>query len=629
MFFFAWVDANEEFGVEHERNDEDLISFQIEHTEGNCATLSAVIRNPRVGLLAAGRKQWAMLSYRSGTDISLLFFGRLIGIPSDILGESITLTFTAKPVDFFAQKQALAETLKVRPFYDPVFVDVDKRANPESVLEGYSAIWHVDRTTLEVTVSDLVLGEDGTVNFTADDVPYDSVEVSIGAPPLTSVSVIGTVNWTQAAGGVIDFGTRHWVNGNNLLDTWPKTGDQLSGGWSVAEATAIDTLGLKDAQVIQAGIRYENKEKTHRNGDIMSMSAQWAKWPVYTLTSYVSSISYSGGGSIPFGEDSSISGKDPAPFHASYNIIAIFDMPLTTTLKLQYDAANARNETVRFTMPADLQAIVTLPDPGDIEETLEINGSDVGVSIDDVMPIGDAARYGYFPTDRGLWSLEYLISVARAHLLAKSRAVSVSWDCNFARALDLSCRKNARLEDDRLPGGQATGKITAYSISCDGDAGTMLGRVTIQCAIGHDGSVIAVEGDPTYVENGYVNVGYQIYADDVILLPGLDDIGYSTPALQTSGLVYPLTRQQVQVSETVTFDSAEVLIRTEPVTRPGVSSVGVHEPGDMIQIKQSFPIPIYRLELLPVTGNTFAADYDVAVTTLKIPKLIDLEAASA
>ena len=201
-----------------------------------------------------------------------------------------------------------------------------------------------------------------------------------------------------------------------------------------------------------------------------------------------------------------------------------------------------------------MQPIVTLPDPADVEESIEINGTDVGIGLDpnnpstSEVPIVDTGRNGYFPTDRGLWSLEYLISVARAHILAKARAVSISWDCSFARALDLSCRKNASIQDDRLPGGGATGKITAYSLICDGDAGRLIGNVTIQCAIGHDGTVSASAGTPAYVDAGYVDTDYQVYTGQTAA--PFADVSYSIPVLQPGGLVYPLTKDQVFVSET-------------------------------------------------------------------------------
>ena len=123
---------------------------------------------------------------------------------------------------------------------------------------------------------------------------------------------------------------------------------------------------------------------------------------------------------------------------------------VNTKLVLDYKANNKREETVLFSVAADLQPIVTLPDPADVVEQINISGADVGIPIDGASP-QDVTRYVYFQTDRGLWSLEYLISVACAHLRIRARTVSVSWDIPFAAALDLSCRKNATLFDDRFP----------------------------------------------------------------------------------------------------------------------------------------------------------------------------------
>ena len=156
-----------------------------------------------------------------------------------------------------------------------------------------------------------------------------------------------------------------------------------------------------------------------------------------------------------------------------------------------------------------------------------------------------AARAGA-PTSRparGLQSIEYLICLARAHLVLRSRAVEVTFECAFERAIELSCRKNARVFDTRLPGGSALGKIIKYGFSADGDTGKLIGTVTIGCAIGFGGAVADVPGAPTYVAEGYVGRGYQFYADQVEVLPA-SDVGYSVPidAPNDDGLVFPLTR---------------------------------------------------------------------------------------
>ena len=177
MFHFAWVDASETiFGPQHLVEDEKVLSFAIEHSEGDFASLSVVIKNPRIGLLAPARKTWAWLSHGS----TPLFFGRLVGVPSSINQNAVTLEFIARPADYAAQKEALAITLRTLPYYDPVFLTPEAQVDPDTVLEARPELWHIDRTTLAVTTSHILVGEDGVEEFYENEVPYDSVAISIG-----------------------------------------------------------------------------------------------------------------------------------------------------------------------------------------------------------------------------------------------------------------------------------------------------------------------------------------------------------------------------------------------------------------------------------------------------------------
>ena len=537
IFCFAWVDYTTggvpAFGPEHQVEDEKIVSFKVEHKEGDCATCSIDVRNPKIGLLAPGRPLWAYLSYDSGTGgVVPLFFGRLVGVPTNILSEVVTLELTAKPLDFTAQKFALAETLKVLPWYDPLFIDPKLRpyistdgqqvGDADVVLEAYSKLWHIDRLSLVLTVSDILLGEDGVEIFSDAEVPYDSVSIEIGQAPLTSVHVSMTADWSQAATGQIDFGLR-WFQcptGLSIASSWPKTGQQLAGGWSVVEGYAIDTWNVGGLQVFQKQYHYENKAKQHNVGDVMSTNLSWSEFPIggYTYYSNVKTqsgsvpaaaapLSYFDDGTAynPYGGiENPDSAQAATPMHVSYNIVVIPFVLINTKLILGYNAGGKRNETADFNLIADLQSIVTLPDPTEVVETLELNGTDVGLPIDDVIPIEDTTRNAYFPTDRGKLSLEYGILRARAHMLMRARAVNLTWDTTFDRAIQLSCRMNAQLTDSRIPGGVAQGKIISYSFSADGDSGILTGSVTVGCAIGHGGTVTLATGDPGWVESGWV-----------------------------------------------------------------------------------------------------------------------------
>src|ERR1700747_3629527 len=203
-FFFAWVNETDTgFGSAFERVDEEIFALEIKHEEGQVPTLDIAIRNPRVGLLSPGRKVWAWLAYQppSGSGVIPLFFGVLVGVPTNLFAELVTLQFIARAPDYIRRKQAAAELLKVRPYWDPVFIDEARRDDPDAILEGWSALYHVDRVSLAVTASDILVGEDGVVTFSGDDAFYDSVSLSLGQPPLTNIQVQGCVNWTQRTFG--------------------------------------------------------------------------------------------------------------------------------------------------------------------------------------------------------------------------------------------------------------------------------------------------------------------------------------------------------------------------------------------------------------------------------------------
>ena len=131
-------------------------------------------------------------------------------MPSNINQNAVTLDFIGRPADYAAQKAALAASLRVLPYYDPVFITPDAQADPDTVLEARPALWHIDRTTLAVTTSHILVGEDGVEEFLENEVPYDSVSISIGQVPTRSLTVSADVSWTQSAHGNINVGSYYF-----------------------------------------------------------------------------------------------------------------------------------------------------------------------------------------------------------------------------------------------------------------------------------------------------------------------------------------------------------------------------------------------------------------------------------
>ena len=99
---------------------------------------------------------------------------------------------------------------------------------------------------------------------------------------------------------------------------------------------------------------------------------------------------------------------------------------------------------------------------------------------------------------------------------------------------------SAAVYDQRIYGGVAEGKIIKYTMHGDGQ-GKLLGHVEIGVPVGLGGSQFPIGGTPSYVDAGYVNLGYQIYDGQVNANPE-NDFSYTPPAFQAfdDGLSFPL-----------------------------------------------------------------------------------------
>lgn len=450
-FYFAWVDSvNTTFQTSYKREDEEVLSFEIYHAEGDFASLRLQVRNPRVGLLSINRKRWAWFAYDDGVTTTPLFFGRLVGLPEEMSEEIITLSFVAKPLNYQSAKDALAATMKQAIYYDPLFIAEERRAEADTVLESRPMVWCIDRTSHAITASHIITGEAGTIDF-GGNVFSDSVRCSYIGAPQRKIIIEAQVNWTQYGYGTIrqEFNKVQTYTGDGLLSSWPKTGQGVGGGWSVADGFAKDVYNSVNTTTIK---------------DVDGNP----KFRIYKWT---------------------ISGW----------------------VDFTYEAERRYTETATLTMSSNLQEIVT--EAGDEEViTLSVYGdADEPVDSGNLMPIRDLRRRSYFPTDRGTTSVAYLANVAAAQLLASARCVEVTFAVPFSYAASLSLRHDGTITDPRLPGGSVTGKIKSYTISGDGGSGEMGCTVTLGCAPGYGGTEAVTGGTPAYFADGYVSTGYQVF----------------------------------------------------------------------------------------------------------------------
>lgn len=616
-FYFAYIEPGDAFNaVTHAVEDEKIVSFSFEHTEAEFGLLTMTIRNPRVGMLAPGRKRWAFLSWDNGSEIVALFKGRIVALPSALNKNLIDVQFIARPSDYAAVKEALAETLRVLPYYDPVFISEDQAADPDVVLEGRTVAWHIDRVTHELTVSDFIEAEDGLATFIEGDVPWDTVEIELDQPPVRRVRVEATVPWDQnvTGDGLVLFKGRvvDTIAGKGLIDGWPAVGDSIGGGW-VATASSAKSL---------YGALTDEEWKNWYTGRDTNLLNRTTPFALELVADFHDTVTNSGGlFNIHDG---------------STTIFAIVNDRVILDLSLGYEGGRKRTDTVIFDLVADTQSIVTEPDDADAV-TLKITGNDVGLPLvaeGNAIPIGDVQRRSYFTQDRGRQSLQYLIQLARANIINRARAVKITFECSFERAVALSLRKSAVLIDNRLPGGQALGKVVAYTFSSV--EGKLSGTCTIACSIGYGGVWTESPGEAHYVEDDTVEDDTQGRDGQYIIL-GANDVTFN-PLLEAAnddGLIFPLTSiPLIQEPINVTVETVE-LAPVQPLTsvKNEADDCGNTTTASIESTLDTGPYSTWLqgvqttvdFSLKPIDGGPFDAIYFMSVSRLRLPMQIDLE----
>lgn len=632
--------------VLHDREDEAIVGLEIAQEEGGFATLTVDIKNPNIGLLAFGRSLWCWLSWDqawtpeggAGVDLVPLFNGRLVGVPKLSRDEIVQIEFLARPDDYNSQKAALVGALSVLPYYDPVWLA--ENVNPDTVLETYSSLWHVDRTSLVVSASDILEGEDGIITIGEDTAFYDDFSLSYSAPPLTAVTVSGTVSWDQRGDGSIDI-TQRIVNGfaaagspyrsafglklppkdpwakqhfkptsggglisclcgDGLRTSWPAPGTSIGGGWSLSTDNEGDGAPLCYCISATAPEGWMEPNKLY-----ISQSTQAA-------------ISDQTGKT----QDQT----DVAVIMAGYGL-TYYSFPINiykVRMVLDWRASRQRTETVTAVLTASVQRELSDTADSDREDVaLTSQYISQGVDPGGEVPIGSATQRSYFQTGRGTASFEYLLLLARAKLRARARSVDITFAVDWNTALGISLRHSVTYLDRRVPGGTATGKVKAYKLAVSD--GAMWGEFTIGCSIGNDDAPSAAVGVPSYVEAGYVDLGYQVMSGGQTMLAG-SDFAYQTLddfTITDDGLDLTNLTEDAAVESFIVVNGLEDQMNAMFAHNNTVQPTS----GDPAQQMATMTTAV-TLNLKPVTGTNFHTDFFPAVTQLWLPKTIDLSATS-
>jgi hypothetical protein len=566
---FAWVNAAATTFDEptHNRVDEEIIALQIDHSEGDFAMLSVELKNPRRQLLT-DPNIWVWLS-RDGAPV---FFGRLVAIPEEITAEVVRINFVARPAGYQAAKIALANSLRVAPWYDPVWIAEGRETDPDVVLEARPEIWHIDRLTHALTVTNIITGEDGTTILGAGDFIYESLDMRYGSPPVRKVAVEAEVSWDQIAEGTLDLSNQLTVEtytGEGLGSDWPKAGQRLGGKWEVIESSLRRTDGTA------------------------------------VPTAY---------GDVNVGSLSSGAGSESV--YAPPVTARFYKWAFASTFIVGYSVSRDRKEKISFEVFGNVQNVFS--EPGDEAELLiSLASRNISSPIDagGATPILNNARSSYLQTDRGTRSINYLMCLARAKLLARARAIEITVAVPIATALALRGRENVTINDGRLPTGTGTGKVTSYRIVAGGD-GQQYGEITIACTIGTGGSITPSLGTATHHDD--YSDEYQVMTGSLITAAGGDltfeDI--SEAAISDDGVDFI-------GGGSGEAPSASITITNDAAAQAAILAGSYSDINAAIETLNANFTEI-TLNLTPVEGGPFESTFTPAVSGMIVPQTIVL-----
>jgi hypothetical protein len=265
---------------------------------------------------------------------------------------------------------------------------------------------------------------------------------------------------------------------------------------------------------------------------------------------------------------------------------------------------------------------------------------------------GDVWARGFIT---GEWGREktipYLASILRARGRFAARAVTVDFVpvSPFGLGLNLTLRKTASVHDPRLGGGVATGKLVRIEHECSGRTGRETCKARIGCAIGKDNVIEAVEGTPTWAEADFCGSDFQVYDGAIVVLSDAADIGYAPPVFVANddGLVFPLTKDQIVVSEAVRGSLSDQVTAIKSALASmaqaaQLAALPTNNINGSAQLQQRIrdlsgnnvttataTHPIWSDRVLkPASGWQFNDFYNVELTKLTVQKGIDLEGAS-
>lgn len=453
--YFAMVDASDVFDQDvHNVEDLQVFDLKISQSEGEFSRAQLEIPNPGTGLLSSTRKQYIFISCDFNGDVIPLFAGRVVGFPTDLTQETITVEYVAQPTDWVDDQQAFLDTLKVAPFYNVLFSEVDKRDDPIEILAARNSLIHWNRVPGgTISLSDIVEGST-TINIDGDYI-FDSLKTNVGNPPLKTVQCTVEVQWLQNGTGTVNVG-------DGIKAEFVNTGG--------APTPRINTLTPKSFEAAWQGAQipagYIIKQSS-LNPIIKGVPAAYLKSAFATVSSEFFPTRDGGVGFVS---------------RSTYVPRVWYD----GILKLTAFYTQKRHEILSFSLSSVTQQFSLSSDSVEnISFKLQDPTAAANLSIlDSKEPTFFYDKITHILTAYGQDVVENALLRARSRLVKAARVIETSFVAPISslEILNITCDDSIHIEDERLPGGKLRGKVIGYNLNFSSNGQNV--EITIGSLIG-------------------------------------------------------------------------------------------------------------------------------------------------
>jgi hypothetical protein len=417
--------------------DNGVVELRVQQCEGEAAVATLTLLQR---VWEENGKGWCTLYHQKESPYPI-FCGRHVGLARVKPGGLVEVNYVAVAPSALDDLKVLVALLKKGALYDGLFYDDD---NPVQVLEGRSNLFYWDRLTGNVSVCDVFAGRS-----TVDISPYvmaGSLKQRMTGRPLAGVDVTLEANWVQRAQGEFNLypyleraftaGRINTLTPESLLNGWPKVGDRLgtspgqgNAGYQVVESrlSPLDSGGLIRRRGFGGALSGGAPCGAVRDGG--ALRGRGGGLAYATLTPEM--VFVDKGQTVPY------------RFERFW---------FEGRLVVAWQYHQKRREKAHLS----LNQHTLLPGQTQGRRHIHIR---LG-ALDQALP--HSAAGSFFTTTRGHGAMAYGLEIARAYLAASARCMEIEIKLPIECLGLISVDTSVRLASPELPGGEITGKITAY-----------------------------------------------------------------------------------------------------------------------------------------------------------------------